>query len=86
MEEIITTKANIERFSLEPITTAPNLKQILTALLKVRLLRLLRDFKLLYSMILLPITFSVIGLVLITSTETTALKMTSLSLNESKEY
>ncbi|XP_049766661.1 cholesterol transporter ABCA5-like isoform X1 [Schistocerca cancellata] len=69
----------IPGLGFEPIETKPNTLQILIALLKLRILRMVRDIQKLYFMIILPLGFAALGLYL-NSIQTIEAKMKLLDL------
>ncbi|XP_050473146.1 cholesterol transporter ABCA5-like isoform X3 [Bombus huntii] len=65
---------------LDPIKVRPNFLQTLYAMLRLRILRLIRNIQLLYFTIFAPLLLVVVGLHL-NSIETVEIKMQSLTLN-----
>lgn len=80
LEIISETKSPISGLGFEKIETKPNFFQTLFALLRLRLLRMIRDIQKLYFMIVLPLALAAIGLYL-NSIQSTKLKTKSLSLD-----
>ncbi|XP_025262177.1 ATP-binding cassette sub-family A member 5 isoform X2 [Camponotus floridanus] len=68
---------------LDPIKIRPNFLQTLYAMLRLRVLRLLRNIQLLYFTIAMPLALIVLGLYL-NSIQTVDIKMQSLKLNSRK--
>ncbi|KAJ8972472.1 hypothetical protein NQ317_016605 [Molorchus minor] len=62
LEIISETKSPIQGIGLEKIECRPNVFQTLIALLRLRILRLIRDLQKLYFMILLPLGLAALGL------------------------
>lgn len=71
---------SVPGLGFDPIETKPNILQTLTALLRLRVLRMVRDIQKLYFMIVLPLGFAALGLYL-NSIQTIEAKMKSLALN-----
>lgn len=80
LEIISETKSPITGLGFEKIETKPNFMQTLFALLRLRILRMLRDIQKLYFLIALPLALATIGLYL-NSIQSTKPKTKSLPLN-----
>ncbi|CAG2053674.1 unnamed protein product [Timema podura] len=74
------TEHHVTGLGFDPVETKPNAYQIILALLRLRILRMVRDIQKLYFMIVLPLGFAALGLYL-NSIQTIESKMKSLVLN-----